>query len=123
MTQSVTVSEKSNDLRRFLLMGLVMISALILAACSRSDAVTFDGQVYRAKLSKVDRQLIEFSVEVSPVSASFEGALEAGRFEATRHCIENFGTSVIDWETGPDDDPETLAVVKDTLSFQGSCRF
>ncbi|MEP1537553.1 MAG: hypothetical protein ABJQ34_16390 [Paracoccaceae bacterium] len=123
MTQSVAVSEKSVDLRRFLLMGLLMISTLVLVACGRKEPVQFDEQVFRAKLSKVDRKLIEFSVEVSPVSSSFEGALEAGRHEATRHCIENFGTSDIDWETGPDDDPETLSVVKDTLSFKGSCRF
>ena len=123
MTQSVAVSQKSADPRRILLLGLLMISALILTACGRSDAVTFDDQVYRAKLSRVDRELITFSVDVSPVSASFEGALEAGRYEATRHCIENFGTSKIDWEIGPDDDPETLAIVNDTLSFQGSCRF
>lgn len=123
MIKHAAISRTSDDMRRPVLLGLLIIAALMLTACGRSDPVTFDDQVYRAKLSKVDRKLVEFSVDVSPVSASFEGALEAGRYEATRHCIENFGTSVIDWKTGPDDDPETLPVVNDTLSFRGACRF
>ncbi len=109
--------------RMFRLPMTLSLVAMIAACGANREPILFDGQSYRAKLSREDKSRQTFTVSVSPVSASFEGALEAGRYEATRHCIEFFGTSDIDWVVGPDDDPESLPIVQDSLNFSGSCRF
>lgn len=106
---------------RFLLPG-ALIAATTFAGCSNNDdRIAFDGQYYRAKLSKVDKQLDVFSVAVRPVSASLAGAREAGRYEATAYCVNTYGSSQIDWTAGPDAPEETLRVEDDTLVLQGRC--
>lgn len=89
-----------------------------------SDQVRFDGQYFRTKVKPVDkkRSPTEFTVEVNGVSASLDGAREAGRFEGIKFCITNFGSSRIDWAVGPDTAPEKLRVVDDRLTFAGRCR-
>ena len=42
---------------------------------------------------------------VNGVSASLDGAREAGRHEGTKFCIDAFGTSKINWKVGPDTEP------------------
>ena len=104
--------------------GLFACGVLALSGCSnREEQVTFDGQYYRAKVGKVDGDRQQISVEVRPVSVSLDGAREAGRYEATKYCIENFGTSDIDWIVGPDDAEESLVISDDRLTLRGSCRF
>ena len=100
----------------------VLLGASLLSACSKAeDRVTFDGQFFRAKLSKVDKQRDQFSIEVSPVSASLDGARDAGRYEATRYCIKNYGTSVVIWAMGLDAEDGTLRVENDKLQLRGAC--
>ena len=103
----------------------LLLAAGTLAACGdrRDDRVLFDGQAFRSSARPDARNSVDFTTTVTPVSASFEGAREAGRYEATRYCIELFGTSRIDWISGPDDDPESLSVVNDTLTMRGACLF
>ena len=104
------------------LVTLALVSALGLTACSdKDDLIPFDGHIYRAKLSKVDKQRDQFSIEVQPASASLKGAREAGRYEATRYCIANYGSSDIIWVAGPDDAEETLTVSNDRLMLRGAC--
>ncbi len=104
-------------------MALIMAGALALTACTnRDEAFAFDGQYYRAKASKLDKDdRAQFAVSVKPVSASLDGAREAGRYEGTRYCIENYGTSQIEWSEGPDAEDGTLRVDNDTLLLQGEC--
>ena len=92
----------------------------VLAACAKEDErIRFDGQVFRTKAAKVADDLAEFSVTVSPVSASEAGAREAAKYEAVRYCIANYGTSKIDWAVSPE--AETILIDSDTATFQGRC--
>jgi hypothetical protein len=105
-----------------LVMGTVLFGLLALAACGdNSKRPTFDGNQYRAKLTKVDKQRDQFSVTVTPVSNSLVGAREAGRFEATKYCIAQFGTSDIAWLSGPDAEDGELTITNDKLEFRGTC--
>lgn len=104
---------------------LLLTLAVALAACGNNraeDRILFDGVDFRMKARTIDRNdLAGFTVEVRPVSASLEGARAAGEYEGIRYCIENYGNSRIKWETGPETDPETLAIENDTLVFKGRC--
>ncbi|MBY5932235.1 hypothetical protein KUV51_04420 [Tateyamaria omphalii] len=111
-------------MRPVLLTGILLIAALVLTACSgerRAERVAFDGVFFRANSSKVDKQRDQFEVSVSPVSASLEGAREAGRYEAIRYCIKQFGSSDIAWIEGPDAEDGTLRTNGDKLILRGAC--
>ena len=110
----------------FSIWGVLIACAFALSACSerREERVLFEGEYFRANASRVDRDdRTSFSVQVAGISRSFEGALEAGRYEATRYCVQQFGTSDIIWIEGPDDDAETLDIKNDRLTLRGSCFF
>lgn len=108
---------------RTILTGSVLVSCLAaLSACNRKeDAIAFDGQFFRAKVSKVEKQRDQFTVTVGPASASLDGAKEAGRYEATKYCIEQYGTSDKTWVTGPDSPNEALRIEGDKLVLRGAC--
>ncbi|WP_415402579.1 hypothetical protein [Tateyamaria sp. SN3-11] len=118
-TKSLTLT----DLRPALLTGALLIAVLALSACAerRADRIAFDGVFFRSTASKVEKDRSEFEIGVSPVSASLEGAREAGRYEATRYCIDNFGTSDINWVEGPDAEDGTLRISGDKLVLRGAC--
>ncbi|EEX11259.1 putative lipoprotein [Ruegeria lacuscaerulensis ITI-1157] len=107
-------------------MAGVLAVLTVLAACSGNaeDRVLFDGQAFRAKAKVVDkkRSPADFTVTVKGVSASLDGAREAGRYEATRFCIQNFGSSRIAWKVGPETEPQTLRIDNDSLTFAGKCQ-
>ncbi|MFK7875131.1 MAG: hypothetical protein AB8B71_05040 [Paracoccaceae bacterium] len=105
-------------MKHLLVLGAV---GLVLVGCARPDRIAFDGEFFRSSVKKVDGSRAEFLVSSSPFSASPSGALDAARYEATRHCIKNFGNSKILWVTSPDNDPESYDVSNDTLVLQGSC--
>ncbi|WP_047997007.1 hypothetical protein [Puniceibacterium sp. IMCC21224] len=102
---------------------LITCATLVLASCTRDRANVhaFNGVNYRGKVSstRADRQ--HFVATVSPVSKGLEGAIEAGRYEGTKHCIEFYGTSDIDWVVGPDTPQDQLRLDGDALTFQGAC--
>ena len=100
---------------------LILCAAMVAGCGKRQERLAFDGQYYRAKVSRVDGDRQQIAITVRPVSASFEGALEAGRYEATRHCIQNYGNSAVDWVVGPDQDPSTYRIENDTLVLRGAC--
>lgn len=107
--------------------GLLIAAVFSLMACSqqrRDERILFEGEYFRTKAARLDRdQRQDFTVQVGNISQSFQGALEAGRYEGTRYCIEEFGTSDIIWLSGPDDDPETLQIDNDRLTLRGTCFF
>ncbi len=107
--------------RPVVLLGLIL---MLLAGCGgRQEELAFDGQNFRANLSRSGGDRQEFSISVRPVSASFDGALQAGRYEATRYCIENYGTSDVDWVVGPDQQFGTYPIENDTLLLSGACEW
>lgn len=106
-------------------MRLILISLLavvLIAGCNkRKHQLQFDGHYFRTKISTVDKDLAQFQISVSPVSASLEGAREAGRHQATKYCIENFGLSDATWVAGPDAELADLNLDGDTLLLRGAC--
>jgi len=108
-------------MRLAVLLGLV---CGLLAGCGdrlKRDRMSFDGQVYRSSAKKADDDRRNFVVQVRPVSASFAGAQQAGQFEGTVYCVENYGSSAIDWQIGPDQEPDSYAIENDTLVLRGTC--
>ena len=119
---------------RLLILGLV---ALSVAGCSRLQGaagalgvgsgnakraqVESDGVRYRARADAESEDKREFAITVSPVAINPEGAIEAGRYAATRYCLLTFGGSDKDWTSGPDKPIEELAVSDDTLTMLGRC--
>lgn len=112
------------DVRPILWMGLLLSVAFLLSACSggiRGDKVAFDGINFRSTSSAIEKQRDFFEITVAPASSSITGAREAGRYEATRYCIENFGSSDMNWLQGPDAADGTLTIDNDRLILRGTC--
>lgn len=109
-----------------LLLPLAAVS--LIAACgdapSSSTRVAFDGKFFRASAKQVDKKVspTDFTVTVKDVSASLDGAREAGRHEGIKFCVQNFGSSRIKWKVGPDTEPQKLRIEKDQLTFAGTCQ-
>ena len=100
---------------------MAVLAVTLVTGCSRKDdRIAFDGQFYRAKLSKGDARH-QFSVTARPVSASLDGARQAAEYEAISYCVKEYGSSDIAWIVGPDTDPAALPIADDTLVFQGAC--
>ncbi|WP_050928115.1 hypothetical protein [Aestuariivita boseongensis] len=107
-------------------MRTLIIAALacsVIAGCNRKDErILFDGQAFRAKATHVEKSdRRDFVASVSPVSASLEGAREAGRYEGTKYCINEYGTSQITWTASPDAEPQAWTLDRDTVTFAGRC--
>ena len=121
-TRAHTLTEDNSWFMRGMLV-MLLLAALLISGCSRDrDRVAFDDVEFRSKASSVDRKnRAAFEVSVRPFSASADGAREAGRYEATRYCIERYGTSDIIWTAGPDAEAENLVVEGDTLALAGTC--
>lgn len=102
---------------------LISLSLAVLAGCNqRDDRILFDGQAFRGKAAFESRDnRRQFIATVGPVSASIEGAREAGRYEGTKYCIREYGTSQIAWITSPDAEPQAWSVDRDTVTFSGRC--
>lgn len=94
----------------------------VLAACQANEnRIAYDGFYFKTRAEEIDDDRARFTMTVFKVSQTLEGAREAGAHEATRYCIENFGTSRIAWVVPPDTPLENLTIVDDTLTFQGEC--
>lgn len=103
---------------------IALAAVLAVPACNRvDDRILFDGAAFRGKAAAIDKaDRRAFTASVSPASATIDGAIEAARYEGTKYCIENYGTSAIAWTVGPDTPRENLVIEGDTLTFQGACR-
>jgi hypothetical protein len=86
-----------------------------------SGRQAFDGQFFRASVDFDRAAPADFVVRVQQAGRSLEGAREAGRYEATKHCIAYFGNSAADWVVGPDSADSALVLEGDTLVLTGRC--
>ncbi|OZB16808.1 MAG: hypothetical protein B7X55_07335 [Rhodobacterales bacterium 34-62-10] len=86
-----------------------------------SGRQAFDGQFFRASLAHDRAAPADFVIRVQDAGKSLTGAREAGRYEATKHCIEYFGNSAADWTVGPDSPDEALVFDGGTLVLTGRC--
>jgi len=118
---------QTNTNARFGRMGHVVVMlglCMALGACVKTtDRILFNGVFYKAKskaADKNDRQ--NFVVTVPRVDRGFDGAVQAGAYEARRYCIENFGTSEIIWAQGPDGATQrSIPVEGNKITFTGRC--
>ncbi|MEM1005110.1 MAG: hypothetical protein AAF496_14935 [Pseudomonadota bacterium] len=100
----------------------------LVAACGlirpSEDKILFDGKSFRAKAKSVDKKQdpLNFTVVINNASSSLNGAREAGRYEGTRFCVQNFGSSRIAWTVGPDTEPDQLRISDDKLTLAGTCQ-
>ena len=107
--------------------NVVMIGMLALAVsgCSRwggKEEILFDGQRFRGSAKAIERgDKLTFVAKARPVTASLEGAAQAAAYEGTKHCIRYFGTSDIEWITGPDSIETAPQLDGDELLLQGRC--
>lgn len=103
--------------------GLALISLAVLASCTeREQRVLFEGNYYpgKARAEKADRR--NFTASVRRAGRGANGAQQAVFYEATRYCLDNFGTSEIEW-VGVSDGSEGPVYVRsgDTVSVKGRC--
>ena len=118
-----TKSLVRTDMRPALWFSLLLMAVLLLSACDgvRADKVAFDGVYFRSTSTAIEKQRDFFEIKTTPASSSLDGAREAGRYEATRYCIENFGTSNMAWINGPDAENGSLTIDDDSLILRGTC--
>ena len=101
---------------------ITAISAAALSGCGQNkNRVTYEGQSFNAKLSKVDKQRDVFVVSVKDPARSMDGARQAAHHAATSYCVETYGTSDIIWDINPLDEEVQLRVTDNQLSFRGRC--
>jgi hypothetical protein len=101
---------------------LSAFACLALVACTEDDdRVAFDGQYFKGKVSASKEDRTQFIATVTPVSNSLDGAREAARYEGTKYCIKNYGTSNIDWSSSPDAEEAELSIENGTLTVAGAC--
>ncbi len=85
----------------------------------RDNQVAFEGIKFKANLSQVKGDDFAFLVIVKNAEKNLSGAREAGRYEATKFCIERLSTSDIEWTNSPDADP--LPIKGGNLEISGRC--
>ena len=110
--------------RRYFSIGFLSWSCLMLLSCSNpldpeENKIAFDGYYFSSKLSRSKLDDRSFDLTVRRANRSLPGAREAGRYEATRFCIKNFGTSDIKWVMGPDD--QSIGLTGKVLKLSGQC--
>lgn len=105
-------------------MVLCMVSLGLLAGCGSNGSkqrVTFDGYSFKASLKAVKEDPRMFDVTVKSANQSLEAAEDAGRYEATRHCVTRYGNSKLEWLVVMETDDRDVIVDKDTLLLRGRC--
>lgn len=115
--------------RRALARGGLAIAAVLvgatLTACGprQNDPrkPEFDGMRFSARLTATRDNPRDFTVVVSPASANVSAAQEAGRYEATKYCLQTFGGSDTIWGVGPDLPVEQVTVAGDAITMTGRC--
>jgi len=101
---------------------MITCAALMLAGCAeRSERVIFDGNYYppKTRAEKEDRR--NFTASVRRASRGIEGAQKAAVHEATRYCLESFGTSEIEWSGVAEGQGPIYGRSGDTVSVTGRC--
>lgn len=103
------------------LTGLALGAAALAGCVDPSKQILFDGQSFRAKSGKVEKQRDVFEVSVKGVSKSPSGARQAAYHEGVSYCLATFGSSEIIWTQDPLNEEVPVNVQGDTMRFQGRC--
>lgn len=113
--------ESMDNMRNFIFFGFALAT---LAGCdpSRNDNLfRYENAYYAPKISVDRNDRSTFTVSVRGFEQGLDGAREAARYEATKHCINYLGSSDAAWSIGPDSDREQLQIVSGALIFSGKC--
>jgi hypothetical protein len=105
------------------LMGIMAVSGCDWArnVTSTKNRVYFEGLYFPARLSTTSSDKMAFQVTVDGVAQELAPAREAGRYQATKHCVTLFGTSDVIWSAGPDEADADLRIVEGKLFLEGRC--
>lgn len=107
--------------------GLVLslVCAGLLAGCGNSQSskqrIAFDGFYFKSSIKAVKEDPRMFDVTVKGAAQSREGAEDAGRYEATRHCVVNYGNSKLEWLVVVETEERDVRLEDDTLILRGKC--
>jgi hypothetical protein len=101
--------------------GLLLCASIVAGCEDPASRILFEGQTFRAKASKVEKQRDVFEVSVRGVSKSPAGARQAAYHEGVSYCLAAFGSSEIAWVQDPLNTEVPLNVENDTIRFQGRC--
>lgn len=114
------------NITRLALLGLIC-AAVVVSGCNRkknaANLIVYDGIEFQTKAEPIDKKvtLADFYVRVEGAAISLDSARKAGRDRGYRYCIENYGTSDIEWTVGPESDPAQLQLVDGAVTFRGTC--
>ncbi|MYA89017.1 MAG: hypothetical protein F4X97_11330 [Boseongicola sp. SB0662_bin_57] len=78
------------------------------------------GLPYRASLSRAEEPR-SFTVSVTASEATVNEVRESARMPATRHCLETYGGSDVNWLTDPASGDWAFARNGDFMVFSGRC--
>ena len=78
------------------------------------------GLPYRASLSRAEEPR-SFTVNVTANEATVDDVRESARMPATRHCLETYGGSDVNWVTDPASGDWAFARSGDSMVFSGRC--
>lgn len=106
--------------------GLVLsvVCLTVLAGCgntSNKQRVLFDGYAFKSSIKDVKEDPQMFDVTVKGANQSRTAAEDAGRYEATRYCVVNYGNSKLEWLVVQETSDGEVKVEQDTLLLRGRC--
>ncbi|WP_371157738.1 hypothetical protein [Jannaschia sp. 2305UL9-9] len=88
----------------------------------RGSSEQVRGIRFRSRLSVTSEDDRSFAVSTAGAGRGISGAIEAGRVEAVRYCLNRFGGSEISWTYGPEQDAETIRLDdRGALVMTGQC--
>ncbi len=126
--QQISARQGARSMLRGALGVAVMLSlALGTAGCgkfkSRSKSeVAVEGYEFKSRVEKIGEDRSHFRVEVRNATQSLDGAKAAGHHAGTRYCITEYGSSKIEWISGPYQENVTLLLVDGDLFLEGICK-
>lgn len=88
----------------------------------RGSANEIDGTRFRTRVSSGRDDPRAFLTTTRGAARNLPAAMEAGRVEAVRYCLDRFGGSEIAWTRGPDRPVEQVALeASGVLILSGRC--
>ena len=101
---------------------MITLAFMMLGACAeRTERAYFDGNYYPAKTRAEKEDRRNFTASVRRASRGMNGAQQAALHEATRYCLESFGTSEIEWSGVAEGQGPVYGRSGDTVSVTGRC--